>query len=153
MGAHNYTVPASASTLFSLINLTTILSAKGKNIVLPNFSSAAINPWNKAQWAITFGKMNCNNSTAHFVPLSTVPDLNGRASKYCVWIEWLEYKVESLSTRPWRSCSQGSKTNPNFQLMNKPSRISPHEVLQLWLINTVQHLLVKNNKREGRGEA
>ena len=34
-------------------------------------------------------------------------------------------------------------------LVNKPSRISPHEVLQSWLINTVYHLLVKNN--QGRG--
>ena len=64
--------------------------------------------------------------------------------------EELKYKVESLSTRRWRSCSRGSKTNPNFQLVNKPSRISPHKVLQLWLINTVQHLLVKNDKGEGR---
>ena len=34
----------------------------------------------------------------------------------------------------------------------KPSRISPHEVLQSWLIsNTVYHVLVNNNKGEGRG--
>ena len=33
--------------------------------------------------------------------------------------------------------------------MNKPPRISPHEVLQSRLINTVFHLLVKNNW--GRG--
>ena len=32
------------------------------------------------------------------------------------------------------------------QIMNKPSWISPHEVLQPRLINTVYHLLVKNNK-------
>ena len=32
----------------------------------------------------------------------------------------------------------------------KPSWISPHEVLQSRLINTVYHLLVKNNKGEGR---
>ena len=35
--------------------------------------------------------------------------------------------------------------------MNKPSWISPHEGLQPRLINTVYHLLVKNNKGEGRG--
>ena len=29
-------------------------------------------------------------------------------------------------------------------MVNKPSQISPHEVLQSWLINTVSHLLVKN---------
>ena len=43
------------------------------------------------------------------------------------------------------------KTNLNFQLVNKPSWSSPHEVLQSWLINTVYHLLDKNNKGEGRG--
>ena len=32
-----------------------------------------------------------------------------------------------------------------FQLVNKPSLISSNEVLQSWLINTVYHLLVKNN--------
>ena len=45
----------------------------------------------------------------------------------------------------WTSCSRGSESNPNFQLVNKPSRISPHGVLQSWLINRVYHLLVKNN--------
>ena len=30
----------------------------------------------------------------------------------------------------WRSCSRGSESKPNFQLVNKPSHISPHEVLQ-----------------------
>ena len=33
----------------------------------------------------------------------------------------------------------------------EPSRISPHEVLKSWSINTVYHLLVKYNKGEGRG--
>ena len=41
----------------------------------------------------------------------------------------LEYKVEKLS-KSWRSCSGGSKTNPNFQLVNKTSQITPHELLQ-----------------------
>ena len=31
------------------------------------------------------------------------------------------------------------------QMVNKPSRIRPHEGLQLWLINTVSHLSVTNN--------
>ena len=35
--------------------------------------------------------------------------------------------------------------------MNKPSRISPNEVLQSWFIYTVYHLLVKNDKIEGVG--
>ena len=37
----------------------------------------------------------------------------------------------------WRSSSRGSKTNPNFQLVNKPSWIGPHKVLQSSLIDTV----------------
>ena len=56
----------------------------------------------------------------------------------------LEYKVEKLKNK-FRSCSLGSESNPNFQMVNKLSRISPHKVLQSWLINTVFHLLVKNN--------
>ena len=35
--------------------------------------------------------------------------------------------------------------------MNKPSWISPNEVLKSRLINTVYHLLVYNNRGEGRG--
>ena len=34
----------------------------------------------------------------------------------------------------------------------KLSWTSPHEVLQLWLINIVYHKLVKNNKGRGEGE-
>ena len=34
----------------------------------------------------------------------------------------------------------------------KLTQISPHELLQSWLINIVQHVLVyKNDKRDGRG--
>ena len=39
----------------------------------------------------------------------------------------------------WRSSSRGSKTNPNFQLVNKPSWTTPHKVLQNcchWLIQS-----------------
>ena len=43
------------------------------------------------------------------------------------------------------------KTNPNFQLVNKSSRIGPHEILQLSMIDTVFYLLVKNNKGKGGG--
>ena len=42
-------------------------------------------------------------------------------------------------------------TQPNFQLVNKPSRISTKEILRSWLINTVYHLLMKSNKGEERG--
>ena len=57
----------------------------------------------------------------------------------------LEYKVEKLKYKKFRSCSRGSESNPNFQLVNKTAQISLHEVLQSWLINKVHHLLVKNN--------
>ena len=43
---------------------------------------------------------------------------------------------------------ENEKVNPNIQLVNKPSQISPHEVLQSLLINTVYHLLVNDNKGE-----
>ena len=36
------------------------------------------------------------------------------------------------------------KKTLEYKVVNVPSRISPHKVLQLWLINTVYHLLVKN---------
>ena len=47
----------------------------------------------------------------------------------------------------WRSSSRGSKTNPNFQLVNKSSWIGPQKALQFSLIYTVSYLLVKNKKR------
>ena len=52
----------------------------------------------------------------------------------------LDYKMDNLS-KSWRSCTQGSKTNPNFQLVKKTSQISPREILQSWLINTVYHFI------------
>ena len=44
----------------------------------------------------------------------------------------LKYRLSGKSsrTRNWRSCSWGSKTNPVFQLVNKPSQISTLEILQ-----------------------
>ena len=33
--------------------------------------------------------------------------------------------------RSWSSCTSGSKTNPNFQSVNKPSRISPNVIFGL----------------------
>ena len=52
--------------------------------------------------------------------------------------------VENLGNKKLEICSQGSK-------IAESTRISPHEVLQSWLINTVYHLLVKNINGEGRG--
>ena len=63
----------------------------------------------------------------------------------------LECKVEKLKYKKLKVTQWGSKTNPTFQHVNKQSRISPNEVLQSWLINTVYHLLVKNKKGEERG--
>ena len=42
----------------------------------------------------------------------------------------LEYKVENFSNKKLEVIQQRIKTNPNFQLVNKPSWVSPHEVLQ-----------------------
>ena len=59
----------------------------------------------------------------------------------------LQYKVEKLKDKKlevMQACSRGSKTNPNFLLVNKPT------VLQSWLINTVYYSFVKNNKGEER---
>ena len=63
----------------------------------------------------------------------------------------LEYKVESSSTSSFRSCTLGSESNPSFHWVNKPSQISPYEVLQLWLINAGYHLSAKSDKGEERG--
>ena len=57
-----------------------------------------------------------------------------------VHLKELECKVEKPITTSWGSYWRGSTTNPNCQLLNKPSWISPHKVLQLRLINTVYHL-------------
>ena len=52
----------------------------------------------------------------------------------------------------FRSYRRGSETNLNFQPVNKPSWISPHEVLKLRLINIIYHLLVNNNNNNIKGE-
>ena len=62
----------------------------------------------------------------------------------------LHKELES-STRSFRSYSRGSESNANFQLVNKSSWISPHEVLQWWLINIGYQLLVKNKLGRGGG--
>ena len=46
-----------------------------------------------------------------------------------VHLKELECKVEKPIKTSWRSYRRGSKTNLNFQPVNKPSWISPHEVL------------------------
>ena len=48
----------------------------------------------------------------------------------------LEYKVEKLKYmyKKLEVIQSRIKKNPNFQLVNKPSRISSEEVLQSWLI-------------------
>ena len=42
----------------------------------------------------------------------------------------LVYKVEKVKYKKLECCSQGSEKNLNFELVNKPCRISPHKVLQ-----------------------
>ena len=46
-----------------------------------------------------------------------------------VHLKELECKVEKPITTSWRPYRRGSNTNLNFQPVNKPSWISPHEVL------------------------
>ena len=61
----------------------------------------------------------------------------------------LEYKVEKLKYKNLEVIQPRIRIkNPIFQLVNKTTRVSPREVLQSWLIDTVQHLLVKNDKSE-----
>ena len=47
----------------------------------------------------------------------------------------LEYKVEKLKYKAVRG--HAAEDQKQIQLVRKPSWISPHEVLQSWLINTV----------------
>ena len=49
-------------------------------------------------------------------------------TKVSVLHKELEYKVGKLKYK--KVGGHAAKTNPNFQLINKPSRISPHEVKQ-----------------------
>ena len=44
--------------------------------------------------------------------------------------EELERKRKISITKSWRTYNRGSKANPNFQLVNKPSRIRAHEVMR-----------------------
>ena len=63
----------------------------------------------------------------------------------------LEYKVEEPKYKKLEAMQLTIKPNPNLQLVNKPSCISPHEVSQSLLIYPVQNLLVKNYMGEGKG--
>ena len=63
-------------------------------------------------------------------------------------VDKLKYKIEVLG-----HAAKDQYQIQTSQLVNKPSRISPHKVLQSWLINTVYHLLVKNNQGRGGGGA
>ena len=63
----------------------------------------------------------------------------------------LECKVETLKYKRLKFMQPNNKTNPNFQVVNNPSWISPHEVLQS-TVNKVYHFFLKNNKNEERGD-
>ena len=59
---------------------------------------------------------------------------------------------EAQEQEGWRSCSRGSESNLNVQLVNKPPQISPHKVLQSWLINAVYHYFISEEYfRRGEG--
>ena len=62
----------------------------------------------------------------------------------------LEYKVEKLKYKKVGGHAVEDQKQIRTSRVNKrPSWISPYEVLQLWLIDTVYHLSVKDNKGEG----
>ena len=55
------------------------------------------------------------------------------------------------STRSWRSCSRGSKTNPNFQMANKPSWISPHDIYSVVIEKYSLFFISEEQLGKGRG--
>ena len=59
----------------------------------------------------------------------------------------LEYKVKKLKYKTVgdHAAEDHWESSPTFQMVNRPSRISPQEVLPSRLINTDSHFLVKNN--------
>ena len=108
-------------------------------------------------WIRLHSSSNIHARTLHMVykslrvasfPLCTAaPNIVGKAHhcQHC----WLN----NVGSWP---CSRGSKTNPNFQLVNKPSagavlRDQSRRSFTVVIDNTVYHLLMKNKKGEGRG--
>ena len=63
----------------------------------------------------------------------------------------VECKEEKLNTGSWSSCSPGSKTNPTFQHVNKPSWIIPNEVLPV-VVDFYSLSFITENFFKGRGE-
>ena len=62
-------------------------------------------------------------------------DLRGGGGAYLnnveiMMVSVLHKELEAQEQEVWKSCSRWSESNPNFQLVNKQSRISAHEVLQ-----------------------
>ena len=62
---------------------------------------------------------------------------------YSLYKNWNVFNWKSSGTCSWWPCSRTSKTNLNFQHLNKSYGISLCEVLQSWLINTVYYLTIK----------
>ena len=60
----------------------------------------------------------------------------------------LGYKVAKLK---FKKVGGHAAEDLPIQLVNKLSQISPHQVLQSWLINAVYSLLVKNIRRRRGG--
>ena len=57
----------------------------------------------------------------------------------------LEYKVEKLKYKKFKVMQPRIRIKFELPLVNKPSRIRLHKVVQSWLINTIYHLSVKVN--------
>ena len=79
-----------------------------------------------APWSLAFsratGRLHAFTSSCHWLPLIISFTLIGRCDYF------------------------GFGFRHSIGKRSKPSRISPHKVLQSWLIITVYYLLVKNNK-------
>ena len=60
----------------------------------------------------------------------------------------LEYKMEKLKYKKLKVMQPRIKNNAK-QLMNKPTWICPHEVLQSWLIKIVKWRMMKGRGGEG----
>ena len=56
-----------------------------------------------------------------------------------------KYKVKKLKNKKVDGHAAEIKSELQVGKSAEPLGISPHEVLQTWLINTVYHLSVKNN--------
>ena len=74
----------------------------------------------------------------------------GRGGAYLIQKRrWYQFPLKNYNIKRKSSSTRRFEVLP-LQLVNKPSRISPHGVLQLWLINTVHQWRI-NRRGEGGG--